>query len=179
MLKKVLVGAFVLVMVGAMVTGIVQLVNPTEHTQVEHERKGDGRQAVAETLREEPLGRGQVPEQGQGSGRGQPPGANPRVIAADWEMLEGVVVETTDELVIKTDSDRTVQVGLGPSEYRESQEFALQVGERVRVAGYLEDGEFKAGQVQNLDTGVSIVLRDESGRPMWAGQGRRSGTRSV
>jgi len=178
MLKKVLVGAFVLVMVGAMVAGIVQLVNPTEGTQAEHERKGDGRPAVVEALREEPLGRDQVRGQGRGAGKGQRADAVPQGIAADWETLEGVVVEA-DELVIKTEGGHAVQVGLGPSQYRESQEFALQVGERVRVTGYWEDGEFKAGQVQNLDTGMSIVLRDESGRPMWAGQGRHNGRHSV
>jgi len=37
----------------------------------------------------------------------------------------------------------------------------------------MEDGEFKAGQVENLGTGESIVLRDTSGRPMWAGRGNR------
>ena len=109
---------------------------------------------------------------GQGQDNSQPSRAQPQAEVADWQTVEGVVVETT-ELVIETADGQTVQVGLGPSHYRESQGFVLQVGDRVRVSGYPEHGEFKAGQVENLDTGESIVLRDTSGRPMWAGQGNR------
>jgi len=109
---------------------------------------------------------------GQGQGNSQPSCAEPQAEVTDWQTVEGVVVETT-ELVIETADAQTVQVGLGPSHYRESQGFVLQVGDRVRVSGYSEDGEFKAGQVENLDTGESIVLRDTSGRPMWAGRGNR------
>ena len=65
-----------------------------------------------------------------------------------------------------------MHVGLGPSFYRESQGFVLKLGENVRVSGYWEDDEFKAAQIESLDSGESIVLRDVSGRPMWAGQGR-------
>ena len=89
-------------------------------------------------------------------------------------MIEGFVVET-DELVVETADGQTVQVGLGPSQYREDQGFVLNLGTQVRVSGYWEEDEFKAMQVEDLDTGESIVLRDVSGRPMWAGQGRRSG----
>jgi hypothetical protein len=82
-----------------------------------------------------------------------------------------VVVET-DELFIETAEGETVQVGLGPSAYREAQGFVLQLEETVRINGYWEDDEFKAIQLENLTTGQSIVLRDTAGRPMWAGQGR-------
>ena len=85
--------------------------------------------------------------------------------------MEGAVV-ALDDLVIETASGKRVQVGLGPSTYREAQGFDLQIGQDVRVAGYWEDGEFRATQVENLTTGNGIVLRDATGRPMWAGQGR-------
>ena len=39
------------------------------------------------------------------------------------------------------------------------------------MTGFYEDGEFKAGTVENLTTGETIILRDETGRPMWAGAG--------
>jgi hypothetical protein len=75
-------------------------------------------------------------------------------------------------LVIKTPTGDQVQVGLGPSFYREAQGFVLELGDRVQVAGYWEDDEFKATRVDKLDTNERIILRDTSGRPMWAGQGR-------
>ena len=116
---------------------------------------------------------------GQGQGRGQGLSIQaPQAEIADWQTVEGIVVET-DELVIHLDSGETLQIGPGPSHYRDSQGFALSAGERVQVDGYFEDGEFKAAKVVKLDTGQSIVLRDSSGRPMWAGQGRRSGTTAL
>jgi hypothetical protein len=55
----------------------------------------------------------------------------------------------------------------------EAQGFALQAGERVQVQGYWEDSsEFKAAQITRLQDGATIALRDESGRPAWAGNGR-------
>ncbi len=118
---------------------------------------------------------------GQGQGSGQSQGGQgslrqePQAETADWQTVKGIVVET-DELVIQLDSGEKLQIGLGPSHYRESQGFELSAGERVQVDGYPEDGEFKAAKVVKLDSGESIVLRDPSGRPMWAGQGRRSGS---
>ncbi|MCD6344029.1 MAG: hypothetical protein J7M17_00285, partial [Anaerolineae bacterium] len=63
-----------------------------------------------------------------------------------------------------------VLVGMGQSAYRE--DFALEVGDEVTVLGFHEDGEFKAGTVENLTTDETITLRDETGRPLWAGRGR-------
>jgi hypothetical protein len=55
-----------------------------------------------------------------------------------------------------------------------AQDFALQAGERVQVQGYWEDDELKAAQVTRLADGQSITLRDEAGRPAWAGNGRQA-----
>jgi hypothetical protein len=117
---------------------------------------------------------------GRGGGRSDPQRSRtePGTEAAEaqaWQTVEGVVLETT-ELVIETADGQTLQIGLGPSHYRESQGFVLEVGDEVRASGFLEEGEFKAAQVENLDSGESITLRDTSGRPMWAGRGRRSGS---
>jgi hypothetical protein len=111
---------------------------------------------------------------GRGQGQGQGSGPEIQLDGADWQTIEGTVVETED-LVIEMAEGETVQVGLGPSQYREDQGFILNVDDTVRVSGYWENDEFKATQVENLDTGASIVLRDASGRPMWAGQGRGRG----
>lgn len=112
---------------------------------------------------------------GQGGGQGARQGGSgaadaPLAEEVVAETLEGTVVETI-ELVIDT-GEQTVQIGLGPSFYREEQGFVLEIGEQVQVSGFYEDGEFKAQQVTKLATGESITLRDNYGRPMWAGRGR-------
>lgn len=199
MLTKVLTGGFILIMIGALVAGAIAVFSPSEeaHAQANERETRFGQGAQAETG----VGRGQgVSRQGQGQGLGQSQGqgfgqgqgqsqalgqsqgwvqgqgrgregSESEVAPLEQTTLEGIVVET-DELFIETAAGETVQVGLGPSTYRESLGFVLKPGDRVRVSGYWEDGEFKAIQLENQTTGQSIVLRDPSGRPMWAGQGR-------
>ena len=72
------------------------------------------------------------------------------------------------DITVET-AEGEVLVGLGQASYREG--FALKVGDKVSVTGFHEDGEFKAGTVENLTTGQTLVLRDETGRPGWAGRG--------
>ena len=235
MLKKMLIGSFLVIMIGAIVVGGISLFSRSEDAHAWQGRGRDDQDVVAQGAEQGGQGRGrgsQVIETdgGQGRGRGsqqadanagqgrgqgsqqadanagqgrgqggQGPGANagtdeavsgggygrgqgqgssqpsraePQAETADWRTLEGTVVET-EELVIETADGETVQIGLGPSHYRESQGFDLQVGDSVSVSGYFEDGEFKAAQVVKPDTGESIVLRDTSGRPMWSGRGNR------
>jgi hypothetical protein len=92
----------------------------------------------------------------------------------DWVEIEGTVAQAPadgQDLVIETYANEEITVGTGPG-YMETQGFALQAGEQVKVLGYWEDGEFKAAQVTRLQDGQTITLRDQVGRPAWAGGGR-------
>ena len=197
MLKKILVGGFLLVLIGAVVMGIVTVFaqrgdaeecagsrdlargasarqgagNPIGQGAGQGAGQGRGREMQAPDAPHNNYGTGQARGRGQGLGRTQGSNAEPQPEHSDWETVEGVAIETA-ELVVQTRSNETIQVGLGPSHYRDAQGFVLSVGDPVRISGYWEDGEFKATQVENLDTGERITLRDASGRPMWAGQGR-------
>ena len=165
------------------------LLNPTEAAgqgpvggQGPWQSRGRGRRADAEP-RSDAVAYGW----GQGQGReaaGGGPGAdgygqgaagqsrNEMVRTVEWETLTGTVIAIDGEVAVQT-AEGQVLVGMGQSAYWEG--FALQVGDEVSVTGFYEDGEFKAGTVENLTTGESIVLRDEAGRPMWSGRGRANG----
>jgi len=104
---------------------------------------------------------------GRSSDAGQ--GRNEMVRSVEWEPLTGRVIVLDSEVTLQT-SEGEVLVGMGQAAYWE--DFALEIGDEVSVLGFYEDGEFKAGTVENLTTGETIVLRDEAGRPMWAGNGR-------
>jgi hypothetical protein len=80
--------------------------------------------------------------------------------------------------VVETDNGEQVKVGTGPG-YMAAQGFTLQVGERVQIQGYWENDELKATQVMRLQDGQSITLRDEFGRPAWAGNGQRAAERQA
>jgi hypothetical protein len=172
MLSKILTGGFILIMVGAVIAGAIAVFSPTEEAHTSAQARGQserlGQNAQAESLLQ---GQGRGQGQGQGQGSGRQATSEFEAIPLELETVEGVVVET-DELMIETAGGETVQVGLGPSTYREAQGFVLKLGENVSASGYWEDDEFKATTLENQTTGQSIVLRDATGRPMWAGQGR-------
>ena len=104
---------------------------------------------------------------GRSSGAGQ--GRNETVRSVEWETLTGSVTSLDGDVTLQT-AEGEVLVGMGQAAYWE--DFALEVGEEIAVIGFYEDGEFKAGTVENLTTGETIILRDEGGRPMWSGSGR-------
>ena len=110
-------------------------------------------------------GAGASDGRGQGQGRGE----NATVRTVEWETLTGKVIAVDSEVTIQT-AEGQVLVGMGQSAYWEG--FGVKVGDEITVRGFHEDGEFKAGTVENLATGETVVLRDETGRPMWSGQGR-------
>ena len=112
-------------------------------------------------------GAGAFDGSGWNSGAGQ--GRNETVRNIEWETLTGKVSVIDHEVAIQT-AEGEVLIGMGQSAYREG--FELAIGDEITVLGFHEDGEFKARTVENLATGETLTLRDETGRPLWAGQGR-------
>lgn len=102
-----------------------------------------------------------------GSGAGQVQNGTTRTL--EWETVTGTVLAIDGEVTVETAAGEML-VGMGQSAYWES--FELGLGDEIRVTGFYEDGEFKAGTVENLTSGGTITLRDDSGRPMWSGRGR-------
>lgn len=172
MVHKIVAGAFAALMAGALVYGAVALARGEEgHGPLALNAQAE-RGAVVTTAAGGGRGAGGVGWGQQIAPRGKDDRApSIEALPHDWETLEGVVT-AVNELVIALDEGATVQVGLGPEDYREAAGFEIEIGQRLVISGYEEDNEFKAGVVTNLATGQSITLRSESGRPMWSGQGQ-------
>ncbi len=111
-------------------------------------------------------GAGAFDGSGWNSGAGQ--GRNETVRNIEWETLTGKVSVVDHEVTIQT-AGGEVLIGMGQSAYWD--DFELAVGDEITVLGYHEDGEFKARTVENRATGETLTLRDETGRPVWAGKG--------
>ncbi|MCU0519097.1 MAG: hypothetical protein MUF84_00140 [Anaerolineae bacterium] len=107
-----------------------------------------------------------------GQGQGRSAGGVAATEPDQWETIEGSVVVAGSDLTMRT-ADGDILVGLGQEWYREQEGFVVELGDQIRVKGYYEDGEFKAGAVENLTRHTSITLRDDTGRPMWSGRGNR------
>lgn len=92
----------------------------------------------------------------------------------EWMTLQGKVISTADDLIeIETEAGAVIPFDGQPLRFALQQRFTAQVEDTVVVKGFEENGEFKIGQITNLSNGATVTLRDETGRPGWAGRGRR------
>jgi hypothetical protein len=192
MLKKVLLGALLVGVIGILIAGAVVRTSAKAGDGLGNEYGGRGRAAqtgvpVTGGVVERSGGRwaqtgGAVTTRGQG-GRGQSGGlsttdAAPASLAdvtpEEWLTVQGEVVSVAGDLVeIKTATGEVIPFEGRPLSFAQEQGFSLKVGDTVRLNGFDESGEFKIGQVTSLGSGASINLRDASGRPGWAGRGRQ------
>jgi co-chaperonin GroES (HSP10) len=107
---------------------------------------------------------------GGGERLGGATGSETPITTGQWETVSGVVTVADTNVTLRTASGDVI-IGMGPARYREEARFTVNVGDEIVVSGYMENEEFKAGTVENRTTGKTIVLRDETGHPVWAGQG--------
>jgi hypothetical protein len=201
MLKKVIVGTLLVGLIGILVFGAVnRTLDKTVRVTAQGEGQGRGRtseelaqgqgfgrdHSSEELARVQGNGRGRSAEDvqvGSANGRGAGQGGaaerqypNYENAPEAWMMIEGIVAQVPGagvDLVIETSEGELVQIGTGPMDLV-AQGFALQAGESVQVNGYWEGNEFKAAQLTRLTTGQTLSLRDEFGRPAWAGSGRNA-----
>ncbi len=124
----------------------------------------------------------------QGPDAGMPAGGHHRYDPAKAETFKGQVVQVKEfdgrnemhkaiGLTVKTEGKR-VNVHLGPQFYLEKQRLKIAEGDQVEITGVraMRGGRefFVAGQVKKGDE--VLKLHDETGRPVWAGQGPGPGS---
>jgi len=89
-----------------------------------------------------------------------------------WVVLHGTVTAYTADgetaLTIQTDAGETLEMELGPAGYWLANGIALSPGDEVRIRGFYEE-TFEPAEIDNLTTGESVILRDDSGAPLWRG----------
>ncbi len=113
-------------------------------------------------------GEGNLDAPGDGLGTGQ-------AQVDEWLTVAGTVtVANTDEMVVQLDGDGEVVLDGRAWRFLQEEGFQAQAGQRLSLTGFYEEGDFEVGAVQDLSSGQSLSVRDENGRPLWAGRGRRS-----
>ena len=91
----------------------------------------------------------------------------------DWLTLSGQITAVGSEAIeIQTGTAGILEIE-GRS-WRFSQELGYipEVGNKVEVQGFYENGEFEVSIIQDLTIDQVFQLRDEYGKPMWGGGGR-------
>ncbi|MGD9405243.1 MAG: hypothetical protein PVH95_08855 [Anaerolineae bacterium] len=92
----------------------------------------------------------------------------------EWLELPGTVASVDASLMaVQMDNGELVEMIGRPWTFAQEQGFTASVGDRVTLTGFYEDGEFEVGELENMSTGLLVPIREDSGRPLWAGGGRR------
>lgn len=89
----------------------------------------------------------------------------------EWVVFEGTVTSVTlPDVVLTTPDGQQISVQLGNQSYAASLGLDLQVGDNLTVTGYWEPtGAFAVGTLTDNTSGAVFALRDDLGRPLWAG----------
>jgi len=94
----------------------------------------------------------------------------------EWVTLQGTVVSVDQNaLVVETGTGEQIVIENRPWLFAQEQGFLAQVGDKVTLTGFYESDAFEVGQITDSNNGKTVSLRDDGGRPGWAGRGRRGG----
>lgn len=92
----------------------------------------------------------------------------------EWTELQGTVIDVTvDAMVVELESGEQIMVEGRAWSFVQEKGFTAQAGDQVTLAGFYEGEDLEVGQIDNLSNGEIVLIREESGRPLWAGGGRR------
>lgn len=93
----------------------------------------------------------------------------------EWVTMGGVVESVTDTLwVITLEDGTTLEVYGRPLSYLVAQGMSVNPGDSVSITGFYNNDIFAIGEVNDLTSGESTVVRELDGQPLWSG-GRRGG----
>jgi hypothetical protein len=196
MLKKILLGTLLIGLIGILVAGAV--IRTMDKTALVAEAHGSGYGRGQDeagayaaggsgqgfAVSAQPNGRSgyaQGSNQGGygGQGRKDAPGdqtGTGQANVEEWLTLQGTVVSVdADTLVVQTVSSEQVTMENRPWWFAQEQGFSAQVGDQVTLIGFYEGGDLEVGQIDDTTNGQTVLVRDENGRPLWAGRGRQGG----
>lgn len=163
MLKKIVIGLLMVGFVGVLIVGAINRTISKSTQAIEAKTYSQGEQNKS--------GQGEGQGQGQKARGSAVEQAGTSVTAADWTTYTGAVVSVSEgEMVLETESGEQIIVEGRPWSFTQENGFVVQVGDAVTLDGFYEDNEFKVGRITGPD-GQTVQLRDETGRPGWAGQG--------
>lgn len=110
-------------------------------------------------------GRTDVPGDGTATGQAQ---------VDDWLEVRGVVTSaTSDALVVRVAGGDEIAIDGRSWRFVQEQGFQVQAGDSLTLTGFYEEEDLEIGRIHNASSGQIIQIREESGRPLWAGGGGR------
>ena len=112
--------------------------------------------------------KGNVDRGNSGNGAGEV-----ELINKDWMTLEGTVASFDSEALIVDLNDNGELLIEGRAwSFAQESGFSTSIGNNLQFSGFYEGEDFEVGSIHDLTSVQTVLLRDENGRPMWAGNGR-------
>lgn len=113
-------------------------------------------------------------------GRGSESGQGRNESAAQFEpadevVILGTVIEVTpDFMKVAADDGSEILVENRVWWYAKDAGFSAELNDAVELRGFLDEvGKFEVSWMANLASGSSVSVREQGGRPNWAGSGNR------
>jgi hypothetical protein len=101
---------------------------------------------------------------------------NPQVQVDEWITITGTLIAYQGaQMTISTPEGDLITFRTGKPSFIASQGVTFQVGDEISVTGFYEGDQFQAGDITQLSTGQTVLLRDPNGRPLWGGPGNGGG----
>jgi len=89
----------------------------------------------------------------------------------EWLEVIGTGVSVNEEaLVLQLQDGQEMVVECRAWTYAQELGFTTDIGHELKLYGFDEDGEFEVGGFEDLTTQLYTMVREESGRPFWAGR---------
>ncbi|MGD8457696.1 MAG: hypothetical protein PVF83_15040 [Anaerolineales bacterium] len=100
----------------------------------------------------------------------------PQAQVDDWVTINGTLIAyQRGSMTVSTAEGRLISFQTGQPRFFAEQGVTFAVGDEVIVLGFYQDGQFLAGDITQVSTGLRVMLRDPNGRPLWAGPGNGNG----
>jgi len=171
MIKKMVVGLVLVGLVGVLVVGAINRTLDRTGKTAERQGQGDAEQGNGRQNRQSAsiAQTGDAPGQAGAAGVGQ-------AQVDGWVQLSGTIsAVNADALTIQAVDGQQIIVEGRPWRFVQEQAFGLQIGGAVNLSGFYEGEEFEVGRIDSAAAGQTLWIRDENGRPLWAGRGRQGG----
>lgn len=201
MLQKIIVGVLVVALSGVLIVGAINRTD-AKNEQVENGAEGNAGSLAREEARElwqqnqGQQGQGNrvdyaetgSPERGtRGGGQGRfsevATGSQPEdpirggeglASVDEWLEVVGTVVSVNEEeLILQLQDGQEMVIECRAWTYAQDLGFTTDIGHELKLYGFDEDGEFEVGGFEDLTTQLYTMVREESGRPFWAGRWSR------
>ena len=90
----------------------------------------------------------------------------------DWVVLTSTIVEfNSDNLWVQSENSGNLEISGRAWRFAQESGYHPAVGNELKLKGFYENGEFEVSTIEDLTSGQTILLRGDTGRPLWSGGG--------